>query len=161
DLLHIDGYHSHDAVLHDFEQWHSKLSDRAVVLFHDTNVRERHFGVWRLLADLREQFPSFEFVHEHGLGVLAAWCHVPLPARALCGATDGAAVATLRERFAQNGRRCVLEFELARKQEALRNAERDAGLAQEALQESLRITQREASDALAERNFRIRPLEHE
>ena len=103
DLLHIDGLHNYEAVRHDFETWLPKLSDRAVALFHDINVRRDDFGVWRLWAELREQYPWFDFVHGHGFGVLAVGEDTPAPVAALCKLTDPAAIAMIRTRFARLG----------------------------------------------------------
>ena len=70
DLLHIDGRHFYDDVKYDYESWLPKLTDNAVVLLHDTQVRERDFGVWRLFEILKSKHKSFEFTNGYGLGVV-------------------------------------------------------------------------------------------
>ena len=83
DLLHIDGYHTYEAVRHDFESWLPKLSASAVVLLHDTNVREMDFGVWKFWQDLSRDYPCFAFLHGHGLGVVAVGRSLPPDVRVL------------------------------------------------------------------------------
>ena len=105
DLLHIDGLHTYDAVRADWAAWRPKLSSRATVLFHDTNVRERDFGVWRLWDEVRGDHPHFEFLHGHGLGVLAYGEDAPDRVKALCGLRDPHAIGAIRQRFALLGER--------------------------------------------------------
>ena len=72
DLLHIDGFHSYDAVKHDFTTWLPKLSNQAVVLFHDINEFSRGFGVWRFWRELEKEHGerALSLGSDHGLGIL-------------------------------------------------------------------------------------------
>lgn len=88
DLLHIDGLHTYEAARHDFENWRAKLSDRAVVLFHDIAVRRDDFGVFRLWDEVKTQHPYFDFLHCNGLGVLGIGGNLPEALRSLFSSSE-------------------------------------------------------------------------
>jgi len=104
DLLHIDGLHTYEAVRHDYESWLPKLSADAIVLFHDTNVRETTFAVHRLWREISGDRPHFEFMHGHGLGVLAFGADYSEPLSFLLQAeTSEMLTANIRAMFSQLG----------------------------------------------------------
>lgn len=69
-LLHIDGFHTYDAVRADFESWYPKVRPGGVVLFHDVAARLLDFGAWRYWEELTREHETFSFKHGYGLGVL-------------------------------------------------------------------------------------------
>ena len=164
DLLHIDGLHTYGAVKHDFETWLPKLAPGAVVLFHDTNVRERDFGVWKLWEELQVRYPNnLELLHSHGLGVLQ-----------LDGATDAKKLAwlnpnaieqqQLKDYFSALGARHLERFELGQTKTIVTNlnqavAERDGqitNLNQAVAERDGQITN--LNQAVAERDGQISSL---
>ena len=70
DLLHIDGLHTYEAVKEDFYTWLPKMSQNGIILLHDIHVRHADFGVYKLWAEIRNDFSTIEFVGSYGLGVI-------------------------------------------------------------------------------------------
>ncbi len=104
DLLHIDGRHRYEDAAEDFETYLPKLSSRGVVLMHDIVVRERGFGVWQHWEDVKKTYPTFEFHHGNGLGVVAVGPDAPDAIRELTSlANDSTDADLVRRMYAQLG----------------------------------------------------------
>ncbi|MFL6582927.1 MAG: class I SAM-dependent methyltransferase [Chthoniobacterales bacterium] len=113
DLLHLDGLHTETAVRHDLETWLPKLRPGGILLLHDVDVRQQHFGVGVVWTELTSRGRSFTFHLGPGLGV---W-EKP-PARRQPGfvealfATDSKAAKSLVEYYEHAARQ--LHAEIAR-----------------------------------------------
>lgn len=68
-ILHIDGFHTYEAVKNDYENWSKFVSDDGVILFHDTIVDHPTFGVRKFFEEIN--LPKLNFTHCNGLGVVS------------------------------------------------------------------------------------------
>jgi len=121
DLLHIDGTHTLEAVSNDFRTWLPKLSERGVVIFHDTNVTREmvgkaadDFGVREFFDSVKSDYPHLEFSHCYGLGVLMVGKAVPEAVLSLVGQSQDPAFYAYYEELGNAVSRRFQEEEAAR-----------------------------------------------
>jgi len=68
DILHIDGYHSYEAVSQDFSNWSRFVNANGIVLFHDINVPFPGYQVIKFFRELTGGRRLY-FLHSYGLGI--------------------------------------------------------------------------------------------
>lgn len=148
DLLHINGDHGYAAVRHDFDSWLPKLSPKAVVLLHGSNLRERDAGVFRLVAELGETYPVFDFSHGHGLAVIGVGPRQNASFERLFAAqSDAVARQAIHLMFGRLGRACADAANLQLSRDLYRKAEAEiARLSQDLARQGTSGPAAEASD---------------
>lgn len=69
DILHIDGFHTYNAVKNDYETWNKFLKEDGVILFHDTCVTKPGYEVHKFFEEIN--LPKTNFTFSYGLGVVS------------------------------------------------------------------------------------------
>lgn len=135
DLLHIDGFHTYDAVKNDFETWYPKVAPGGIILLHDVRARLEDFGVWRFWDELVcSDSATFTFNQGFGLGVLrkpGGPATVGPLIDTMFGRDENEKVA-LRELYVAISRAVLL-----RRNDETARAEREAACRQAALKEAI------------------------
>jgi len=72
DLLHLQGPSTYEALRDHLDRWLPKLSEAGIVLVQGTNHPRKTFSIGRFFDELSGQYPTFEFLHDHGMGFIAA-----------------------------------------------------------------------------------------
>lgn len=132
DLLHLDGCHASEAILHDFNAWLPKMSSRGVVLIHDVCARLPGYGGVSAWASISSRFPSFAFTHGYGLGVVLTGTDAPAPLQELAG-MDTTALDMLKSLFQEQGKiyETLFSMEEQRRSDILAAKNRENDMARE------------------------------
>jgi len=122
DLLHISGLNALGFSLRDFEVWLPKLSDRAIVLLHGTNARDRTIGIFKLYETLQTRYPSFEFSFGQGLGLIGVGNNQNEVVQLLLDTNQNErAKQAIHEVFFRLGRACADSLSVIKHKENIQN----------------------------------------
>ena len=123
-------------------------------------MREQGFGVFRLWEDLKDKFPTFEFIHGHGLGVLGYGANQPEAMSAFFDTgKDADAAIEIRQSYARLGSAFKAANEAARTQSHLADQlaaqlEEAKAAADKAYKIEVGLTERiDATEARAEQRY--------
>jgi hypothetical protein len=112
DFLHIDGTHTYEAVKNDYITWKDKISNTGLILFHDINVYDKanNYGVYKFWNEIRNDYPSFSFTVNSGLGIIGVGQNLPAPIKFLFSA-DEKTTFKIQTIFGMRGKNIVYNFE--------------------------------------------------
>ncbi|MFI5460039.1 MAG: glycosyltransferase [Isosphaerales bacterium] len=83
DVLHLTGRHTREGARHAFRSWSPKMSDRGVILLDRTNHYRNDHAFPGLFRELGVRYPTFEFLHDEGLGIVGIGERLPADVEAL------------------------------------------------------------------------------